>query len=111
MLDVLGQEYIRTARAKGLGEQHMLRSHAARNALVPVISLIGNHLGAMLGGAVVAETIFNLPGLGRMLITAVDVRDYPAVQAAVLVTALLLVSMNVLIDLAYAWLDPRIRYA
>jgi peptide/nickel transport system permease protein len=111
MLDVIGQDYVRTARAKGLTETRVLRTHAARTALVPVLSLIGNHLGALLGGAIVTETIFNLPGLGRMLVTAVDARDYPEVQAAVLVTAFLLVALNLVIDLAYAWLDPRIRYA
>jgi peptide/nickel transport system permease protein len=111
MLDVLGQDYIRTARAKGLGTMSTLRRHALRNALVPVVSLIGNQMGVLLGGAAVTETIFNLPGLGRMLITAVDTRDYPSVQAAVLVIALLLVTLNLVVDLAYAWLDPRIRYA
>jgi peptide/nickel transport system permease protein len=111
MLDVLGQDYIRTARAKGLGEVGTLRHHALRNALVPVVALIGNQMGVLLGGAAVTETIFNLPGLGRMLITAVDTRDYPSVQAAVLVIALLLVTLNLIVDLAYAWLDPRIRYA
>lgn len=111
MLEVLGQDYIRTARAKGLGTMSTLRRHALRNALVPVVSLIGNQMGVLLGGAAVTETIFNLPGLGRMLITAVDTRDYPSVQAAVLVIALLLVTLNLVVDLAYAWLDPRIRYA
>ena len=111
MLDVLGQDYIRTARAKGLGQARVLRRHALRNALVPVVSLLGNQLGVLLGGAAVTETIFNLPGLGRMLITAVDTRDYPSIQAAVLVIALLLVTLNLLVDLVYAWLDPRIRYA
>jgi peptide/nickel transport system permease protein len=111
MLDVLGQDYIRTARAKGLGEGRTIRGHALRNALVPTVALIGNQMGVLLGGAAVTETIFNLPGLGRMLITAVDTRDYPAVQAAVLVIALLLVTLNVVVDLVYAWLDPRIRFA
>ena len=111
VLDVLGQDYIRTARAKGLGEARLVRRHALRNAAIPVVSLIGNQMGVLLGGAAVTETIFNLPGLGRMLITAVDTRDYPSIQAAVLVIALLLVTLNLLVDLVYAWLDPRIRYA
>jgi peptide/nickel transport system permease protein len=111
MIEVLGQDYIRTARAKGLGERRVLRGHALRNALVPVVALVGNQMGVLLGGAAVTETIFNLPGLGRMLITAVDTRDYPSVQAAVLVIALLLVVLNLVVDLLYAWLDPRIRFA
>lgn len=111
MLEVLGQDYVRTARAKGLAESRLLRTHALRNAMVPTVALIGNHLGVLLGGAAVTETIFNLPGLGRMLVTAVDTRDYPAIQAAVLIIALLLVSLNLVVDLIYAWLDPRIRYA
>lgn len=111
VLDVLGQDYIRTARAKGLGEARLVSRHAVRNAAIPVVSLIGNQMGVLLGGAAVTETIFNLPGLGRMLITAVDTRDYPSIQAAVLVIALLLVTLNLFVDLVYAWLDPRIRYA
>jgi peptide/nickel transport system permease protein len=111
MLDVLSNDYIRTARAKGVGEVGVVTGHALRNAMVPVVAIIGNQTGALLGGATIVESIFNLPGLGRMLVTSVDHRDYPAIQAVALVTALLLVVINLITDLVYAWLDPRIRYA
>ena len=111
LLAVLSQDYMRTARAKGLGGRLLLQRHALRNAMVPVVAIIGGQIGVLLGGAVVAETIFNLPGLGRMLVDAVGNRDYPTIQAAVLVIALSLVLLNLAVDLVYAWLDPRIRYA
>lgn len=111
MLEVLEQDYIRTARAKGLTGRLVVGRHALRNALVPVVAIIGNQMGGLIGGAVVVESIFGLPGLGRLLIDGVDHRDYPMVQAAVLITAFLLVAVNLLIDLIFAWLDPRIRYA
>jgi peptide/nickel transport system permease protein len=110
MLDVIGQDYIRTAWAKGLPGRGVIFKHALRNTLIPVITIIGLELGTLLGGAVITETIFAWPGLGRLAVTAIFQRDYPVVQAAVLVTALVFVVSNLLVDLLYGWLDPRIRY-
>ena len=111
MLDVLGLDYVRTARAKGVGEGGVIRRHALWNALLPVVTLIGLQLGLLLSGAVLTETIFALPGLGRLTITSVLARDYPVVQAVVLIGAGIFVLTNLLVDLLYAWLDPRIRYS
>jgi peptide/nickel transport system permease protein len=110
MLDVIGQEYIRTAWAKGLPGYSVVLKHALRNTLIPVITIVGLELGTLLGGAVITETIFAWPGVGRLAVTAIFQRDYPLVQAAVLMTALVFVCCNLLVDLAYSWLDPRIRY-
>jgi peptide/nickel transport system permease protein len=110
MLDVVSQDYIRTARAKGLSGWTVIVKHALRNTLIPVVTIVGLELGALLGGAVITETIFAWPGIGRLAVTAIFQRDYPVVQAAVLVTALIFVATNLLVDLAYGWLDPRIRY-
>ena len=110
MLDVLGLDYVRTARAKGVGEGRVIGRHALWNALLPVVTLIGLQLGLLLSGAVLTETIFALPGLGRLTITSVLARDYPVVQAVVLIGAGIFVLTNLLVDLLYAWLDPRIRY-
>ena len=109
MLDVLSQDYIRTARAKGLASRAVIWRHGVRNALIPVVAIVGNQMGALLGGTAIIETVFNLPGLGRMLITAVDNRDYPSITGAVLVTSCLLVVVNLVTDLIYAWLNPRIK--
>ncbi|OAI38818.1 hypothetical protein AYO38_08895 [bacterium SCGC AG-212-C10] len=111
MLEVLNQDYIRTAHAKGLSGSSVMRTHALRNAMVPVVAIIGNQAGALLGGAAILETMFNLPGLGRVLIAAVDHRDYPEIQSTALVIALFLVAVNLITDVVYAWLDPRIRFA
>ena len=110
MLDVIGQDYIRTAQAKGLPDRRVIVKHALRNTLIPVITIIGLELGTLLGGAVITETIFAWPGIGRLAVTAIFQRDYPLVQATVLVTALVFVLSNLLVDLLYGWLDPRIRY-
>jgi peptide/nickel transport system permease protein len=110
MLDVLGQEYIRTAWAKGLPGHRVVLKHALRNTLIPVVTIVGLELGTLLSGAVITETIFAWPGVGRLAVTAIFQRDYPLVQAAVLVTALVFVVCNLLVDLTYGWLDPRIRY-
>ena len=110
MLDVIGQDYIRTAWAKGLPERRVIFKHALRNTLIPVVTIIGLELGSLLGGAVITETIFAWPGVGRLAVTAIFQRDYPVVQAAVLVTALVFVFSNLLVDMVYGWLDPRIRY-
>ena len=111
MLDVLGLDYVRTARAKGVAEGQVVRRHALWNALLPVVTLIGLQLGLLLSGAVLTETIFALPGLGRLTITSVLARDYPVVQGVVLIGAAIFVLANLLVDLLYAWLDPRIRYS
>jgi len=109
MLDVLGLDYIRTARAKGASERLVIGRHAFRNALLPVVTVIGLSLGALLSGAVLTETIFRLPGVGSALFEAIGSRDYIVVQAFTLVTALVYVTINLIVDLSYAYLDPRIR--
>ncbi len=109
MLDVLGQEYIMTAHAKGLSHKYVVWKHAFRNALVPVVSLIGIQMTYLLSGIVVIEKIFGIPGIGRYLLDSLERRDYPAVQAVVLVTAALVVVINLIVDVIYSSLDPRIR--
>jgi peptide/nickel transport system permease protein len=109
MLEVLGQDFIRTARAKGLAERDVVISHALRNAWLPVVTMIGLEFGFMLSGVVVVETIFSWPGLGRLVFNAINQRDIPLVQAAVVVFAITFVTLNLLVDLVYARLDPRIR--
>jgi peptide/nickel transport system permease protein len=111
MLEVIREDYVRTARAKGLREGVVVYHHALRNALLPVVTFIGWWGGRLLGGLVIMEIIFVVPGMGTSLVQAVSHRDYPAVQAIVCVMALVFLSANLLIDLLYAWLDPRIRYA
>jgi peptide/nickel transport system permease protein len=109
MLEVLGQNFVTTARAKGLPERSVILAHALKNAAVPVVTLIGLQFGTLLGGAVVTETIFAWPGVGRLAVQSIFVRDYPVVQAGVLVLAMTFVAINLAIDLLYGWLDPRIR--
>jgi ABC-type dipeptide/oligopeptide/nickel transport system permease component len=109
MLEVLGQQFVTTARAKGLGERRVVLAHALKNAAVPVVTLVGLQFGTLLGGAVVTETIFAWPGVGRLAVQSIFVRDYPVVQAGVLVLALVFVAINLLVDLLYGALDPRIR--
>lgn len=110
MLDVLGLDFIRTARAKGLAERRIVSRHALRNALLPVVTLVGLQLGLLLSGAVLTETIFALPGLGRLAITSVLARDYPMVQGVVLIAAAIFVVANLVVDVLYVYLDPRVRY-
>jgi peptide/nickel transport system permease protein len=110
MLDVLGEDYVRTARAKGIGEIPVLFRHALRNAAVPVITVIGTGFALLISGVVVTESVFNIPGIGRLTVDAVLARDYPVIQAMILLTSLLYVTINLLIDTAYTLLDPRIRY-
>ena len=110
MLEVLQQDYIRTARAKGLSQGVVTWVHAFRNALVPVVTVIGITTAVLIGGAVVTEIVFNIPGLGRLIISAILRRDYPVVQGVVLVTAATYVLINLGVDLLYALIDPRIRY-
>lgn len=109
MLDVLGQDYIRTARAKGLSQNRVVIKHALRNSLLPLVTVIGLSLGGLLGGAVLTETIFGLSGLGRTLYEAITARDYVIVQAFTLVIAVFFVIINLIVDISYAYLDPRIR--
>jgi peptide/nickel transport system permease protein len=110
MLDVLGEDYVRTARAKGIGEVAVLLRHALRNAAVPVVTVIGTGFALLISGVVVTESVFNLPGVGRLTVDAVLARDYPVIQAMILLTSLIYVTVNLLIDVAYTLLDPRIRY-
>jgi ABC-type dipeptide/oligopeptide/nickel transport system permease component len=109
MLDVLGQDYMRTARSKGLGRAAVVVRHGLRNAAIPVVTLIGLHFSILMGGAVVTETIFAWPGLGRLVITSIYLRDYPVVQAGVLYMAVVFVAVNSLLDLSYWVIDPTIR--
>jgi len=111
LLEVLGHEYIRTARGKGLRNAVVTLRHALPNALIPVITVLGFQMGYLLGGTVIIEEIFALPGMGRLVLQAIFQRDYPVVQGVVLVIALLFVMTNLVVDLLYAWIDPRIRYA
>jgi peptide/nickel transport system permease protein len=109
MLEVLGQDYIRTARAKGLRQRVVVMKHAFRNALLPLVTVIGLSLGSLLGGAVLTETVFNLSGVGRILYDAITARDYGIVQAFTVVIAVFFVILNLVVDISYAYLDPRIR--
>jgi peptide/nickel transport system permease protein len=110
LLEVLREDYVRTAWAKGLGERLIIYKHALKNALIPVITIVGGQLGGLLAGTVIIETIFALPGMGRLTVEAIMFRDYPVVQTNVMLAATVLVTINLLVDLTYAWLDPRIRY-
>lgn len=111
MIEVLGQDYVRTARAKGLSEIAVVWRHALRNTLIPLVTVVGLQIGQLLGGAVVVETVFAWPGVGRLIVQAVLQRDYPVVQAGVFVLAMIFVTVNLLVDLLYQLLDPRIRHA
>jgi peptide/nickel transport system permease protein len=110
MLEVLGQDYIRTARAKGANHSSVLLKHALRNALLPVVTAVSLQFGALLGGAVLTETVFSWPGVGRLLVDSIFSRDYPVVQGVVLVFAVAFILVNLVTDLLYAYVDPRIRY-
>jgi len=109
LLETLNEDYIRTARAKGLTEYTVVLHHALRNALLPVITVLGLQLGALLGGAIVTEMVFSWPGIGQLTIEAIHRRDYPVVQACILLISVTYVLVNTLTDLAYVWLDPRVR--
>ncbi len=109
LLDVLGEDYVRTARAKGLSEFVVVMKHAFRNAFIPVLTVLGMTLALLLGGAVVTESVFNLPGVGNLVVSAVSRRDYPVIQGALMVIAAIYVLVNLLVDLTYALVDPRVR--
>jgi peptide/nickel transport system permease protein len=111
MLEVLGRDYLTTARAKGLRERSVVTGHALKNALIPVVTVIGLQLGALLSGAVLTETVFGRVGVGRYVVTAISARDYPVVQATVIVVAIFVVVISLIVDVVYAVLDPRIRYS
>ena len=110
MIEVLHQDYVRTARAKGLRDRVVVGGHAFRNALLPVVTIVGLQVGALLSGAILTETIFSWPGIGRWVYESIQLRDYPVVQSMTLVIAVIFVLTNLLVDLSYAWLDPRVRY-
>lgn len=111
MLEVLGQDYLRTARAKGLEDRLVVTRHALKNALIPIVTAIGLQFGGLLSGAFLTETVFGRPGLGRYVVAAIGARDYPAIQGTVLIVAVVFVLINLLVDVAYAAIDPRIHYA
>src|SRR6266852_4684850 len=111
LLETLSDDYVRTARAKGLGEWAVVRRHALKNALIPVVTVVGLQFGTLIGGAVITEYIFALPGVGRLVVDAVFARDYPLVQGVVLLITVGFIASNLLVDILYGWLDPRIRYA
>jgi len=110
MLEVMGQEYIRTARAKGLGTRAIIFRHALKNALIPIITVIGNMFALLLTGAVLTETVFSWPGLGRAMVDAIGQRDFPIILGSVTLFAVTFVMVNLIVDIIYAWVDPRIRY-
>lgn len=110
MLEVLHQDYLRTARAKGLSERLVILRHALKNALIPVVTVVGLQFGSLLSGAFLTETVFGRPGIGRYVVAAIGARDYPAIQGTVLVVAVFFVLINLIVDVLYAYLDPRIHY-
>ncbi len=109
-VDILGEDFIRTARAKGLSERSVVARHALRNALIPVVTMMGLQFGFLLGGSIVVEKVFNWPGLGRLLVDAVDMRDYPVIQALVLLFSLEFILINLVVDVLYGLINPTIRY-
>lgn len=111
LLEVLKREYITTARAKGLTNNAVISRHAIRNAMIPVITVVGIQIGRLLGGAIIIEELFNLPGMGRLAIDAIEQRDYPMIQGVVLVTTVAFVLINLAVDILYSYIDPRIRYS
>jgi peptide/nickel transport system permease protein len=110
MLEILDQDYVRTARAKGVRERTVIYKHALRNAFLPVLTVIGLQFGSLLGGAVLTESVFGWPGIGRLLVDSIFARDFPIVQGVVMIYAVLLVVVNLTVDLLYTWVDPRVSY-
>ncbi len=111
MLEVLGEDYVRTARAKGLAERRVILVHALKNAFIPIITILGLEFGGLLSGAIIAETVFGYPGLGLLLVNSINNRDFPVVQGALLLFAVQFVLVNLLVDVLYAWINPRITYS
>jgi peptide/nickel transport system permease protein len=109
MLEVIRADYIRTARAKGQSELKVIFKHALPNAMIPVITIIGMQFGALLGGGILTESVFSIPGVGRLMVESIKMRDYPIVQGGVLYIAIVYCFMNLTVDLIYAWVDPRIK--
>ncbi len=109
MIEVMNQDYIRTARAKGLPQRQVIWRHALKNVLIPVITIVGLQLGALFGGAIITEVVFSYPGVGRLLISGIKLRDYPLVQGTILVIALIYILVNLIVDIVYSRVDPRIR--
>ena len=109
-IDILKEDYVRTARAKGLGEASVVFKHSLRNALIPVVTMMGLQFGFLLGGSIVVEVVFNWPGMGRLLVDAVEMRDYPVIQALVLLFSLEFILINLVVDLLYAVINPTIRF-
>jgi peptide/nickel transport system permease protein len=105
----MGRDYVRTARAKGLGDWSVLRKHAFRNAILPIVTIIGLQIGILLSGAVLTETVFGLAGMGTAVTEAISTRDYVVIQGFTLVIAIIFLTVNLLVDISYAWLDPRVR--
>jgi peptide/nickel transport system permease protein len=110
MLEVLGEDYIRTARSKGLPKRRVVYKHAFRNAIIPVVTIVGLQAGDLLAGAIIIENVFHLPGVGRLVFEAIGQRDLPVIQGVVLLIAMIIVVINFVIDITYRYLDPRIRY-
>ena len=110
MLEVLGEDYVRTARAKGLSEARVVGLHALRNAMIPVVTVIGLSVGTLLAGAILTETIFSWPGIGKWMIDSISRRDYPVVQSGLLLIAAIVMIVNLLVDLTYGLINPRIRH-
>ena len=110
LIEAMGEDYIRTARAKGLRERRVIFRHGVRSAITPVVTIFGLDLGALLGGAVITETVFNIPGIGRLNLDAINHSDFPIVQGTVILATLFIVVANIVVDIAYAYLDPRVRY-
>lgn len=109
VLDVMRQDYIRTAWSKGVKERTVLFRHAFRNSMIPIITMIGGSVGGLIGGSVIMETLFNIPGIGNQLVTALNQRDYPVVQGCVLIFSLFVMFINIVVDMAYKWIDPRVE--
>jgi ABC-type dipeptide/oligopeptide/nickel transport system permease component len=111
MIEVMEHDFVRTARAKGLTERGVLAGHALRNALLPLITVIGLEIGSLLNGSVVIEAVFAWPGIGRLLVESLQRRDIPVVEAGVLLVAVIYVSLNLIVDILYGWVDPRVRFS
>lgn len=109
MLEVIHSDYVRTARAKGQKESVVILRHALKNALIPIITIVGIQFGFLLGGSILTESVFSIPGVGRLAVDAIKARDYPIVQGAVVYIAISYVFINLLVDMLYAWVDPRLR--